>query len=307
MLIRSDRSRLQDTPFRRYSKKQSNGKTHMPEDTPFSLALANEPRFCATAPRLLTLVFTRKDPGVTRLQLRETLNFGVILAAGFPDAHYTVNGVEVSASIPALICTRPGWRCQQTNPDLCEKLFFIYDRAELAHFPAFPDEPRTVLQPLPASRTLHEILDEILRVGRNYGTPGDADRLDLLCQRLLTEFVLARQKTQRSSSPEHKRIHEMALYLDLHYAGSVDVGRLIRRSGVPERTFNRRWREQYGVSPLAYLLRRRIEAACRLLHETDGKMYEIAQECGFADPYYFSRIFRKYTGVSPLRYRRLHS
>lgn len=271
----------------------------------FSLSLTNAPRFCATAPKLQTIVFTRKDPSVTRLQIRQTLNFGVILSADFPEAAYVVNGVRYTSSIPALICTRPGWDCQQCNPDTCEKLFFVYDRHVSPLFPAFSEHPRSVLQPLPESRALAAILEEILRIGREYGAPGDADRLDLLCQRLLTEFVLSRQNTG-ILSPERKRIDEVALFLDLHFTEPVDLGALIRRSGLPERTFNRRWREHYALSPLAYLINKRIEASCRLLHETDDKIYQIAHHVGFADPYYFSRLFRKCTGLSPQQYRQLH-
>lgn len=278
----------------------------MTDRSAFSLSLTNEPRLCATAPKLETIVFTRKDPGVTQLQVRKTLNFGVILAADFSLATYTVDGVRCTASVPALICTRPGWNCQQLNPGPCQKLFFIYNSRLLPLFPAFLGEPRTVLQPLPQRPTIHYILEEILRVGREYGASGDADRLDLLCQRLLTEFILARQTNGDVPSTERKHIEEAALYLDLHYAKSVDIATLIRRSGLPERTFNRRWRERYALSPLAYLIRKRIEASCRLLHETDGKIYEIARDAGFSDPYYFSRLFRKYTGFSPLQYRRLH-
>lgn len=278
----------------------------MPQHQPFSLSLTNAPRLCALAPKLDTLVFTRRDPGVTRLQVRQTLNFGIILAAGFPEATYSVNGVTQSATIPALICTRPGWNCQQLNPGPCEKLFFIYDRTLLPQFAAFADVPATVLQPLPRSRAIHDILEELLRTARDYGAPGDADRLDLLCLRLLSEFLLAKQKVGAPASPDRKRIDEVALYIDLHYTEEIDIGALILRSGLPERTFNRRWRERHALSPQAYLIRKRIEAACRLLHETDYKIYQVAQQTGFDDPFYFSRLFRKHTGFAPLQYRRLH-
>lgn len=50
---------------------------------------------------------------------------------------------------------------------------------------------------------------------------------------------------------------------------------------------------------IEYLTNVRIENAKRLMQETDMKGYDIAYECGFSDPHYFSYIFKKNTGLSP--------
>lgn len=54
---------------------------------------------------------------------------------------------------------------------------------------------------------------------------------------------------------------------------------------------------------IEYLTNVRIENAKRLMKETDMKGYDIAYECGFSDPHYFSYIFKKNTGLSPREFK----
>jgi len=54
---------------------------------------------------------------------------------------------------------------------------------------------------------------------------------------------------------------------------------------------------------IEYLTNVRIENAKRLIRETDRKGYDIAYDCGFSDPHYFSYIFKKNTGLSPREYK----
>ncbi len=54
---------------------------------------------------------------------------------------------------------------------------------------------------------------------------------------------------------------------------------------------------------IEYLTNVRLENAKRLMRETEMKGYDIAYECGFSDPHYFSYIFKKNTGLSPREYK----
>jgi AraC-like DNA-binding protein len=58
------------------------------------------------------------------------------------------------------------------------------------------------------------------------------------------------------------------------------------------------------MTPIAYLNRYRITQAKRLLRETDQSITEIALTVGFSDSSYFSRVFRRETGLSPDAFRR---
>jgi len=64
------------------------------------------------------------------------------------------------------------------------------------------------------------------------------------------------------------------------------------------------FRNELGVTPIAYLNRYRVSQAKRLLTETNKSVTEIAMEVGFSDSGYFSRVFRRETGRSPEAFRR---
>ena len=79
---------------------------------------------------------------------------------------------------------------------------------------------------------------------------------------------------------------------------------LIASAGYVDDYFRSIFLKQYGITPKGYLDKLRIEYAAGLI-KTYGnsiKMYEIAQWCGYSDPLYFSRRFKKYFGESPQNY-----
>jgi AraC family transcriptional regulator of arabinose operon len=65
------------------------------------------------------------------------------------------------------------------------------------------------------------------------------------------------------------------------------------------------FRRVTGYAPIDFLIRQRIQAACRLLDTTDRSIASIAAEVGYEDPYYFTRCFRRVVGNSPRAYRRI--
>ena len=67
--------------------------------------------------------------------------------------------------------------------------------------------------------------------------------------------------------------------------------------------FSTMFKQHTGKTFVEYLTGRRIEKAKELLKFTDLKNYEIASKIGYADPNYFSVLFKKMTGDSPTEYR----
>ncbi|MBR1722480.1 MAG: helix-turn-helix transcriptional regulator, partial [Treponema sp.] len=63
--------------------------------------------------------------------------------------------------------------------------------------------------------------------------------------------------------------------------------------------------QECGMTFIEYLTNVRVENAKKLLQDSDKKGYDIAYECGFSDPHYFSFIFKKTTGLTPREYREL--
>jgi transcriptional regulator GlxA family with amidase domain len=82
------------------------------------------------------------------------------------------------------------------------------------------------------------------------------------------------------------------------------VASMIRISGLPERTFKRRFQKAAGMSPLEYVHALRLERAKTLLETTELKLSELAEKVGYEDATFFSRLFRRAVGLTPADYRR---
>lgn len=91
--------------------------------------------------------------------------------------------------------------------------------------------------------------------------------------------------------------------LDASAYRPVDLEALAREVHVGYSTLRRRFKQATGYSPKEYILRVRLSRAKELLTLTSQSVTEIARAVGFDDPYYFSRLFRRKEGVSPLRFR----
>ena len=83
----------------------------------------------------------------------------------------------------------------------------------------------------------------------------------------------------------------------------LDNAELCRIIGMSASNFQRCFKREVGSSPKRYAMELRLENARSLLVAGQKGIPDIAAECGFSDRYAFSKAFRKYTGVSPARYR----
>ena len=89
-----------------------------------------------------------------------------------------------------------------------------------------------------------------------------------------------------------------------HYHEPAPVGAMVRLSGLAERSFKRRFRQATGMSPLEYVHMLRLEEAKQMLESTDDPVESIANEVGYEDAGFFSRLFRRSVSLTPAQYRR---
>ncbi len=99
-------------------------------------------------------------------------------------------------------------------------------------------------------------------------------------------------------------ITDAQAWLAQHFAVASPVEELVRRSGLAERTFKRRFTEATGFAPIDYVQRLRIEDAKRRLERTDASADEISWKVGYEDAAFFRRLFKRVTGMTPGAYRR---
>jgi len=73
--------------------------------------------------------------------------------------------------------------------------------------------------------------------------------------------------------------------------------------GVNRSVLSRRFRAETGIAPTQYLIRWRLQRASVLLQESSVSVRAIAEQCGYRDPAYFARAFRRLTGQTPMECR----
>jgi transcriptional regulator GlxA family with amidase domain len=88
------------------------------------------------------------------------------------------------------------------------------------------------------------------------------------------------------------------------YAVAAPVASMVRLSGLPERTFKRRFQAATGMAPLAYVHALRLEEAKHRLETSSAPIEHIARDVGYEDAAFFARLFKRAVRLTPAQYRR---
>lgn len=121
-------------------------------------------------------------------------------------------------------------------------------------------------------------------------------------------LILLRERSDKAPEKppgRHElRVKEMISWLDDHYAEPVTASRLAAVAGICVRECQRSFSKTLHMTPMQYLLHRRIAAAADYLARTDLPVSEISSLCGFDTPSYFTKQFKAAVGMTPRDYRK---
>jgi len=113
--------------------------------------------------------------------------------------------------------------------------------------------------------------------------------------------------TPRPRSRYSEQIEVGRCHISEHAEQTIDFEALVRKLGLSYSVFYRQFHEVTKMSPTHYQLMVRLSKAKELLCETMLHIWEIAERVGFECPYYFGRIFKVKTGMTPGEYRQTSS
>lgn len=126
--------------------------------------------------------------------------------------------------------------------------------------------------------------------------------MEILIIRLMRSTALAVQEEAPAVSG-NRQCAEVRRYIDLHFKEALTLELLSDEAHMNKYYLSHSFKKEYGISPINYLISRRINESKYLLAETDLSMSQIAQLLGFSSLSYFSQTFRKTQGISPMEFR----
>ena len=126
--------------------------------------------------------------------------------------------------------------------------------------------------------------------------------MEILIIRLMRSTGLS-LPSETSAVSTNRQCAAVRRYIDLHFKEALTLEQLAEEGHMNKFYLSHAFKREYGVSPINYMISRRIEESKYLLAETDLSMSQIAQLLGFSSLSYFSQVFHRTQSISPKEYR----
>ncbi|WP_391563827.1 helix-turn-helix transcriptional regulator [Paenibacillus cremeus] len=128
--------------------------------------------------------------------------------------------------------------------------------------------------------------------------------LSQLLLRIHRQSLQGNHEPERYAHPMHKKITEIATFLNDHYQDDVTLEQISKQFYISPSYLSRVFKKITGFHFREYLQIVRVKEAQKQLRETKDKIVTIAEQTGFGHVSHFNTTFKKIVGVSPLRYRK---
>jgi len=151
------------------------------------------------------------------------------------------------------------------------------------------------------SGCLRNILREMEQKNTGYEDVCQA-YMEILIIRMMRNTALV-VPTEPQVTSTNRQCAAVKRYIDLHFKEALTLDQLAEEAHINKYYLSHAFKREYGVSPINYMITKRIEESKYLLAETDLSTSQIAQLLGFSSLSYFSQVFRRTQSVSPMEFR----
>ncbi|WP_301110177.1 AraC family transcriptional regulator [Sporosarcina sp.] len=148
-----------------------------------------------------------------------------------------------------------------------------------------------------------KLIKKVQQLQQNFLIPGGLAYLQSkgLFLKILEEIIITHEKSGKDSTED---LDDIIDYMHQFYDEGISVLDIAQHFKTDRRKLSTLFINQIGVSPTVYITDLRIQRAKLLLRTSDLAITEVAENVGYRDHFYFSRVFKKETGFSPTGYRK---
>ena len=115
--------------------------------------------------------------------------------------------------------------------------------------------------------------------------------------------ICDKEYDSKNSEPVGDPLHAAREYILEHFSESCSLDRIAHEVNLSPNYLHTAFKEAFGETPYAYVTRKRIEKAKRLISAGRESMLTIARETGFCAQSHFNKVFKAHTGMTPKEYR----
>ncbi|MEK3887941.1 AraC family transcriptional regulator [Bacillus sp. FSL K6-3431] len=122
---------------------------------------------------------------------------------------------------------------------------------------------------------------------------------------LLAQIVEAypKRKVSRRQIKKEEYVNKVIDFIEMNYVNKITIAKIAEYVGLDRSYLCSLFKDYLQTSIQQYLIHFRMNKACILLDDSDLSIGDIARSIGYEDPLLFSKMFKKYKGVSPKKYR----
>lgn len=242
-----------------------------------------------------------------RASIYHNVDFSFRLSGNSEAAIIKTGGTEYVNKFPNALLNLPDVYYETHTPLAWETLYFSYDASVLPFVKQLKLDMYHPVWEFQLTADISDTIRKIFECSEKIHESGVSDKLDLLCYEMIIKTVFSSKNTSDIQDKNAIIVRKIASYIELHYAEDISLEKLIKKYSISRRTFFRYWKTIFELTPYDYIINLKIRAASFMLKNESMQIQEIADAVGFKDPFYFSRIFSRKTGISPLKYRTSNS
>lgn len=273
-------------------------------------------------PKYLFSFFISRTEEESNYHAHDFIEIGIILSGG---GHFHINGKDYPAETGDLFIMNPGTYHRfvpdfSSNQTLSE-FYLAFTDVEFKdcpkdHFPLFANYQFFIKMPDGLRQDIFKICQALSRESKSW-QPGQYFMLkSYLIQMICLIIRYQKQRGKEKDEKEHPEryvfkntnkkyiVHQITKYLEEHYQEKTSLDQIASNMYLSSYYVSKIFKSETGDTPINYLISLRMQKAKEMLDENPNlSVQEVAVTVGYDDAYHFSKLFKKYFGISPLYYK----